>query len=283
MAARFTEWLLTQDVGFDRLRAFVEQERATLAKANAPAVRAAITGAGLPSTDQQALVDELEAADLAHRAVLSEGSQYKAGIGAYVGIGLLLLVAAALIFMAIRPNLVQLLARPEMARGMITSVFALSVVAIATVIVCANFLSVASDLKERVEQGREVMLALVGILGTIVGYYFAAGQGPVPLSVSPPQVAPASPTPGQAATVAFAIAGGAAPFTWVLDATVTGEAEGTQQPLDKTAQTANPGVVLVSSDWPTDAASNKVTLTVTVIDGTGTRVTSPESNFPPTQ
>lgn len=283
MAARFTEWLLVQDVGFDRIRAFVARERATLARANAHAVRTAIADAGLTASEQQALTSELEAADLAHRAVLAEGSAYQAGLGAFIGIGLLLLVTAALIFVAILPERVQLLARPEMARGMITSVFALSVVAIATVIVTANFLSVAADLKERVGQGREVMLALVGILGTIIGYYFAAGQVTSPLSVSSPQVIPSPPTPDAPATVVFAIAGGAAPFTWVLDAAVAGEAAGTQQPLDKTAQIANPGVVLVQGDWPGDADGTEVTLTVTVIDGTGTRVVSPSSNVRPTR
>jgi hypothetical protein len=79
------------------------------------------------------------------------------------------------------------------ARGLITFLIAFTTVALAVILVLASIISSSNDLKQRFELGREIFTALVGILGTIVGFYFASAPG---------AITPATPTPSPAALTA---------------------------------------------------------------------------------
>jgi hypothetical protein len=67
-------------------------------------------------------------------------------------------------------------AEPAYARGVITVVISLSTIAIAFVLVYQAFFAEKSD-EDRFRQGREVFTGLMGVLGTIVGFYFGATDG----------------------------------------------------------------------------------------------------------
>jgi hypothetical protein len=62
------------------------------------------------------------------------------------------------------------------ARGIITVVIILSTIAIAFVLVYQAFFAELSD-DDRFRRGREVFTGLMGVLGTIVGFYFGTAQG----------------------------------------------------------------------------------------------------------
>jgi hypothetical protein len=83
------------------------------------------------------------------------------------------------------------------ARGLITFLIAFTTVALAVILVLASIISSSSDLKQRFELGREIFTALVGILGTIVGFYFASAPG-----ATTPATPPPSPTASPAALTA---------------------------------------------------------------------------------
>ena len=92
-----------------------------------------------------------------------------------LGIAFLVLMATALtgsntVLSKIRDN--------ETARGLITFLIAVTTVAIAVILVLASIISSGPNLKERFEQGREIFTTLIGILGTIVGFYFGSSQTP---------------------------------------------------------------------------------------------------------
>ncbi len=69
------------------------------------------------------------------------------------------------------------------ARGLITFLIAIGTIAIAVILTLASVIMEASDtdaLKERLSKGKEILTVLVGVLGTIVGFYFASNaEGPV--------------------------------------------------------------------------------------------------------
>lgn len=57
-------------------------------------------------------------------------------------------------------------------RGMITFLIAVITVGIAIILVLATIVSDSVDREKRFNQGKEIFTALIGVLGTIVGYYF---------------------------------------------------------------------------------------------------------------
>jgi hypothetical protein len=117
------------------------------------------------------------------------------------------------------------------ARGLITFVVATATVAGAIILVLAAIAAegTENDVKMRLNEGRQVLAPLIGILGTIVGFYFGQPQatqgqagasstqaqaqalrvGPVTLSAQ--QVAP-----GAAVTVTSSVTGGRPPYTYTI-------------------------------------------------------------------
>lgn len=61
-------------------------------------------------------------------------------------------------------------------RSMITFLIAMVTVGIALILVLATIVSNSDDRKERFSQGKEILTALLGVLGTIVGFYFGTDQ-----------------------------------------------------------------------------------------------------------
>ena len=67
------------------------------------------------------------------------------------------------------------LAKVEVARGLITFVFVVGVIALALIIVTANV--TANDGEgQRFERSKEILTSLIAIVGTILGYYFGKGN-----------------------------------------------------------------------------------------------------------
>lgn len=71
----------------------------------------------------------------------------------------------------------------EKARGLITFTVAMGTIIIALILVLVTLLGSWPDSQERFNRGKEILAILVGILGTIVGYYYGAAdsaQTPAP-------------------------------------------------------------------------------------------------------
>lgn len=81
---------------------------------------------------------------------------------------------------------------PANARSMITVVFCMGTMAI------AGILAVVAIRKDQLDKAKEVLIILIGIFGTIVGYYFGSSEIPVKIEPPPaaaPPVVPAPPAP----------------------------------------------------------------------------------------
>src|SRR5207253_2413672 len=91
------------------------------------------------------------------------------------------------------------LADIEKARGLITFLIAFGTVAIALILSISVIISRGARAQQRFTQGKEVLTVLIGVLGTIAGFYFgtSAKGTPQPLQISAIQVSNEQPKPGE--------------------------------------------------------------------------------------
>lgn len=84
----------------------------------------------------------------------------------------------------------------EAARSLITYLVAVITIVIALILTLMAFFSTLPDLKERFALGKEVLTILIGVLGTIVGFYYgSAPKETATPTVTPSPTATVSPTP----------------------------------------------------------------------------------------
>jgi hypothetical protein len=112
------------------------------------------------------------------------------------------------------------MARQEYARGLITFLFAVVTIGTALVLVVAALIGSQTDISERqFQHGKEVLSLLLGVFGTIIGYYFGATRTTtsVPsLRVSSLELFPKSAHAGETFTARAVIAGGAPPYHYSI-------------------------------------------------------------------
>jgi hypothetical protein len=118
------------------------------------------------------------------------------------GLVVALVVASALFY----TNLIEKLASPGSARGLITFLFSFITIAVILIVIIALlWMDKEEDIDSRFTKAKDIIAILVGILGTIVGFYFGnasssveSGAGQTALS---PPIAATTPRTGPASTV----------------------------------------------------------------------------------
>ena len=181
----------------------------------------------------------------------------------YTFLGVLAIVFAVILIMGLYRSNMDLSVK-DTARGMITYVVSVVTVAIGMFLVVASaFLSGSKDLEKRFAFGKDVFTILVGVLGTVMGFYYgqtaASGAGGTntntnnqqqaaqTLQISTPQANPATPRINTDVTVTADISGGDPPYKYTITFTdpnaVTGppatEVESTDGKINRTFRVAN--------------------------------------------
>jgi hypothetical protein len=150
----------------------------------------------------------------------SQPNSFKSFLNPVVALaGIIVLSVLFLIFCAIfglDKGVLQNMSKTDYARGLITYLFAVVTIGTAVVLVVSALTSGADDRhKEQFQRGKEVLSLLLGVFGTIVGFYFGAevAKGAeeslriIPIHLSSDTVAPN--TKFKLTTV---VAGGQPPF-----------------------------------------------------------------------
>jgi len=119
------------------------------------------------------------------------------GFGTYIGVGMVIALVAWGIYSLAVKHPAQLM-DPKFIRGLITIIFALSTMSIAVILACAGVFKDPlpgddrdNGLPQRFQRGKEILALLLGIFGTIIGYYFNSASEVLPLarpSVPPPAI-----------------------------------------------------------------------------------------------
>jgi hypothetical protein len=115
------------------------------------------------------------------------------------------------------------MSRADFARGLITYLFAVVTIGTAVVLVVSALTGAADEEHERrFQRGKEILSLLLGVFGTIVGFYFgtelSAKLGPEQPSVRPlpPFLTASSIAPGGRVVVTTYVSGGEAPYRYAI-------------------------------------------------------------------
>jgi hypothetical protein len=130
--------------------------------------------------------------------------------------GTFTLIGAAIL--GVDSGVLSHMADSRFARGLITYLFATVTIGTAILLIVAALTSpVTKEEERRFERGKEVLSLLLGLFGTIVGFYFGselgtAGPETSPLELTAPLLGSADLAPGQKTTITAHVSGGAPPY-----------------------------------------------------------------------
>jgi hypothetical protein len=111
------------------------------------------------------------------------------------------------------------IAKPEQARGLITFLFSVSTIAIFLLIAITTYYMDKSQIDERFNKAKDLLTLMIGIFGTILGFYYGSLANPTgdsTLRLTNIEVPSVVVAPGSKTTVTATVLGGTAPITYDL-------------------------------------------------------------------
>jgi hypothetical protein len=182
-------------------------------------------------------------------------------------VSILVLIGAAL-FGWDRGGILKQLAGSDFARGLITYLFAVGTIGTAVVLVLAALLG-GPAVKERFDNGKEILSLLIGVFGTIIGFYYGSEVAASATAVQPAgelQVAEvlfsdSVGASGQSVMAMTVVSGGAPPYRYWISTDTTARP-------NFNAYVGSNGVVSVQLTVPASGAAFLPVL-VAVVDSQG--------------
>jgi hypothetical protein len=137
----------------------------------------------------------------------------------YAVFGLLAAVVLAfLMYGIISDKLLSSLATIATSRGLITFLITVVTVTIALVLILSSVVSDSPDRARRFQNGKDILVVLIGVLGTIVGFYFGqSDESSKELKLAPVYVSTTPSDAGETITLVTFASGGKPPYIYSID------------------------------------------------------------------
>lgn len=185
--------------------------------------------------------------------------------------GLVLLVAGCLIYKllgGVGSVSFPELAKTEYARGLITYLIGVGTIIIAAILVLTAVIGSGDEQSEKsFNRGKEIFTALIGIFGTILGFYFGTQKTEkAPLEITAPVVAESR--NGNSAAIAATVSGGKPPYKYSISFKGAPELAAKLAPI--TSKTSTDGRILEMVDTSVIEKGNKVPFSIEVYDAENT-------------
>jgi hypothetical protein len=141
-------------------------------------------------------------------------------IQACIFAGLAILGTAFLLFGVIGKNqILDRLSHIEHARGLITFTLTVGTISIAILVTLGALMGRDKEAKERFYRAKEILTILIGVLGTIVGFYFGSQDstaGRADLQVATPILSAYTVGSGETVTLTSFVSGGSPPYKYEI-------------------------------------------------------------------
>jgi hypothetical protein len=178
-------------------------------------------------------------------------------------IGVTLLIAANVMGWD-NGNVLTQMSTHEFARGLITYLFAVTTIGTAVVLVMAALMREISE--EAYTRGKEILALLLGVFGTIVGFYFGSEAGGTqaanPVSITQPLVSASVVPAGTTVQFTAWVSGGTPPYRYAI---------GAAEPSSLTPDRVVPDSGWIVHDYaaPQVATDTDLSVAIRVVDGSG--------------
>jgi len=264
----FGEWLKSQKNDTDSGLKVLQDHAA----ANADAWRAAsLAGYAAVAQSVPAASRDLAMTRLGqyHERWLQQGKSTGMSYG-LLGLAFAGVIIAAGLFAGLffSPTFIPALGEVDQARGVITFLFAFGTIGIAIITSVSIYWMDISEVEARITKAKDLLAILMGVLGTIVGFYFGSATGTsTKVAVADVTLLPASTTPGNPVTVSTRVTGGAGPYHYDIIVTdpTNKVAPADVSVLGKVSAT---GEISAQLPVPKDVAGN-LNVKVSVVDSKG--------------
>jgi hypothetical protein len=183
-----------------------------------------------------------------------------------IGVMFLLMMA---IFGWDRGHVLFTMAQPDFARGLITYLFTIVTIGTAIVLIISGL--TGGD-KEQFDRGKEILGLLLGVFGTMVGFYFGSevSHARTKLSLTPPLLSATEIPAGEKVSITALVQGGSPPYR-------LGVVLGDNPPTSYDQAPRGDGWILSTVTIPNVPADTPMTIWLGIQDGAGDIVTTKAS------
>jgi hypothetical protein len=196
-------------------------------------------------------------------------------LGSIAGLLFGLLIAFGLIWGISEPTFFTSISKVDQARALITFLVAFASMGVIVLIACAIFWLEKSEVEARFRSAKDLLTIVIGILGTILGFYFgSAGADGRGMIVSSLGVEPTVIGPGDKVRISASIRGGTAPYRWDL---VFNDAAGTLRISPKSGVSPSGEISETLDAVPSFSSAGSIYVTLVardVIEGQVSRTTT---------